>query len=176
MNNKSTWLIVLGLTGLLLPDHVCKAQTEAFTRSVACPSDASITGYTSLADLNADMAAELARIEGGGQPLVEYNLNLCSNPDAIYDARGGNEIRPVLSGLNIYCGGPTATDAVCIINGGQIQVLINDSDVASYPIGNILLKGMTFRNFNGRSVEMNAQAPTTITFEDTTWQVTITYK
>jgi hypothetical protein len=117
------------------------------------------------------METERARIEGGGQPLAQYNLNLCSDPNAVYEAGRGNEIRPILNNLNIYCGGPDATDAVCIINGGQIQVSINDSTLASYPIENILLRGMTFTNFLGRSVEMNALQPTTITFEDSTWQV-----
>lgn len=160
---------VSSIVTLLLSSSICHAQT--FTRQVECPNDASVTGYTSLEDLNDDMAGERDRIAGGGTPSPEYNFNLCSDPDINYDARRGNEINIVLDNTNIFCGGPGVAIPSCVVSGGQLQVRIENSDVEGFPINNVFVRGITFEDFRGRSIAFLANAPTVANFEDCIWQV-----
>ena len=160
---------IASLILLLSSSTTCTAQT--FTRQVECPNDASVTGYTSLEDLNADMAGELDRIAGGGNPAAEYNFNLCSDPDIVYDARRGNEINIVLDNTNIFCGGPGATNPSCLVTGGQLQVRIENSVVDGYPLNNAFMQGVTFADFRGRSIAFLANTPTVFNCEDCIWQV-----
>jgi hypothetical protein len=166
---KPLMVAVTSIVLLLLSTSVCNGQT--FGRQVECPTDASITGYTSLEDLKADMTEERDRIASGGNPEPEYNLNLCSNPDTQFDARRGNEITVVLDNTNIFCGGPDAVNPSCIIQGGQLQVDIQNSQVDGYPIENAFFRGLTFEDFRGRSIAFAANTPTEVTFEDCIWQV-----
>ena len=155
---------------LLLSSSTCHAQTQTFTRSVPCPTDASITGYTSLEDLNDDMAAERDRIAGGGSPSAEYNFILCSDADSTFDARRGNEINVVLENANFFCGGDGFVNPACTIVGGQLQVRIENSAVDGYPIENMSFQGITFQAFVGRSIAYLANTPTEAVFENCIWQ------
>lgn len=169
MIRSLTTVTVSSIVSLLLSAPTSRAQT--FARQVACPTDASITGYTSLEDLNLDMGEERDRIASGGTPSPEYNFNLCSDPDTIYDASRGNEINVVLDNTNIFCGGLGASNPSCIVEGGQLQVRIENSEVDGYPIESAFFQGLTFRDFRGRSIAFLANTPTQANFEDCIWQV-----
>lgn len=145
-------------------------QNEAFTRQEACPGDASLTGYTSIPNLNDDMSAELQRIQDGGDPPEGgYNLVLC--PGGNFDAAGGNSIKPVLDQVSITCGGPDSTDPLCVINGGGEQLLIQDSTVDGYTVSSVTVTGLTFSGFTGvTSATLSASEPTLFTCIDCIWQ------
>jgi hypothetical protein len=146
-----------------------RCQTDAFTRQETCPSDSSLTGYTNIPNLNDDMAAELARIEGGGDaPDGGYSLILC--PGESFDASGGNSIRPVLDQVSISCGGPDSIDPECIIEGGEEQLMIQDSTVDGYTISSVSLSALTFNNFGAISATMSGSDPTIFTCTSCVWQ------
>ena len=150
------------------------AQTEAFTRQVSCPNDPSIMGYTSIQDLNRDMADELARIEGIGQaPDLDYILNLCSDPDNVFDVTGNNAIRPVLDRVQLFCGGPDAVDPACIIDASTQQLAVDEitTTLGGYDLNEVLFQGLTFRRFRGVSADLSASPDATATFIDCIWQV-----
>ena len=103
--------VIALVTATISPPPIVCAQTNAFTCQVDCPSDSTITGYTSIADINADMAAEVARIVAGGAPEARYGLNLCPGT---FDATGGNGLQPVLDQVTISCGdGSGGVDSTC---------------------------------------------------------------
>lgn len=151
-----------------LPAEV-SGQTEAFTRQETCPNDNSLTGYTSIQNLNEDMAAELQRIEQGGEiPDGGYDLILC--PGETFDATG-DSIQPVLDQVSISCGGPNSVDPLCVIDGGEEQLLIQDSSVNGYTLTSVTINGLTFSNFGGEtSASLTASRPTEFTCVDCIWQ------
>jgi hypothetical protein len=135
--------------------------------------DPSIMGYTNVPDLNDDMADELNRItvEGGDKPLGDYILNLCPDDENEFDVTGGNRFRPVIDRVKIFCGGPDAVDAVCIVDGSREQVIIEDSIAEGYSINFVEFQGITFNGFaRGTSVTLAASAPAVATFIGCVWQ------
>jgi hypothetical protein len=151
--------------------HTSRAQTDAFTRQVECPNDPSIMGYTSIQDLTRDMEAELARIgEAGEIPDIDYILNICPS-DEPYTL--GDPIKPI-NRAQIYCGGPAAVDATCIITGERTQVRIGDlmvEGLPDYSINEVLFQGITFDDFSRRSAQLQASAPAVASFVNCIWQV-----
>jgi hypothetical protein len=158
----------LTLASLFYTSH---AQTDAFTRQVECPNDPSIMGYTSIGDLNTDMEAELARIaEAGVIPDMDYILNICPSDDPYSDR---DPIVPI-DRAQIFCGGPAAVDATCIIDGSNTQVLVEDLTVEGLPdyrINEVLFQGITFNDFNQRAIQLTAAAPAVATFVNCIFQV-----
>lgn len=150
--------------------RIVHGQTSAFTRQTACPNDPSLRGYTSIPSLNDDMAAELQRIaDGADPPNGGYDLILC--PGEIFDATGGNVIRPVIDQVNIACGGPRSVDPVCIIDGNREQLVIEDSTIPGYSLTSITMEGLTFNDFTrGVSATLTASSPTIFTCIDCIWQ------
>ena len=137
-----------------------------------CPNNSSLTGYTSIASLNSDMQMELNRIAAGGAvPTTPYNLILC--PGTTFDT-STNILMPTLNNVNIVCGngGP---NMMCIFDGGNKNenVQIQNPSIQGYVLNSVNIEGVTFQNFNGRSVDLGASAPTTATFKDCTWQVKV---
>lgn len=144
-------------------------QTDAFTRQETCPNDGDLTGYTSIANLNDDMAAELDRvIEGGEAPAEGYNLILCPGQD--FDVTGGNAIRPIIDQVSISCGGTESTDPVCRVVGSEEQLIIEDSSVQDYTLSSVRISGLTFSEFGTTSATLTASAPTVFTCADCAWQ------
>lgn len=170
INSQRVWLAVSFLTVI----DVCRGQTDAFTRQVTCPDNNAITGYTNIPNLNADMADELTRITTGGGtvPADGYTVRLCPSNTAEFDVTSG-AIRPVLGTLAIVCGSGTMTtnNEVCIIDGGQNQVVLDDSQVDGYTITDVSLQGVTFRSFGSRAVQMQASEPTTLNLQNVVWEV-----
>ena len=57
--------VIALVTATISPPPIVRApQTNAFTCQVDCPSDSTITGYTSIADINADMARRGSKNSG----------------------------------------------------------------------------------------------------------------
>jgi hypothetical protein len=160
-------------SGLLLASilQTCDAQTDAFTRQLECPNDTSLTGYTNVPDINLDMADELTRIAGGGDPPGEgYDLILCPGED--FSVAGGNRFRPVIDGVKISCGGPDSVNPECIVDASREQVIIEDSTVDGYTTNSVTFERITFDSFQrGLSVTLAASKPTVATFTDCIWQV-----
>jgi hypothetical protein len=156
---------VLSSRATLLLLHLlctCQAQSMAFSRQEECSQDASLVGYTTLEAINADMADELARIQGGGDPAIEYTLILCPPSGTLLDPRRGNELKPVLNNVNIVC----AETAECVLEQSQIQVLVENSQVANYPLESVSLRRLTFQDFRGTAISFRANIPTEFTCED----------
>ena len=146
------------------------AQTEAFTRQEVCPNDAALTGYTSISNLNDDMAAELERIQGGGErPDGAYDLLLC--PGENFDATTDGPIRPILDQVNIACGGSSSADPVCAVSGGNQQLVIETSTVNGYTIESVSIGGVTFQGTTDAvSATLTASASTVFTCTSCIWQ------
>jgi hypothetical protein len=151
--------------------HTSRAQTDAFTRQVECPNDTSIMGYTDIQDLNRDMEDELDRIQDAGEiPDMDYILNICPK-DGTYGI--GDPIRPI-DRAQIFCGGPDAVDATCVLDGGRTHVRVEDITIDGLPdyrINEVLFQGITFNAFSRRAVEMLAAAPAVASFVNCIWQV-----
>ena len=164
-------LLLFFFQALVLANLV--SSQEAFTRQKTCSNDASITGYNNLTDLNSDMQDELNRIAGGGTiPSSPYVLSLC--PGQTFTQT--DSIKPILNDLTIVCGNPTAPTQTCIINGNGPNIDFSNSTVPGYTINNLVFDSLTFENFNVVSVNGFANAPTTATFKNITWQVSTTTK
>ena len=157
---------VLALVATLVAQ--CHAQTEP------CPSNRAITGYTSIAAINNDVDAEVARIAGGGTPQEDYIFTFC--PRQAFDATAG-PLRPSLNGAVFECGVAGMSSDRCVISGGSEQIRIEDSTIATYPLSEIAFNGLTFESFTnnaentGTSVNVLATDSTTVAFSDVAWSV-----
>lgn len=150
----------------LLPPGVM-AQVEP------CPSNPVLSGYASIAALNNDISAEVDRIAGGGTPEEEYLFTLC--PRHVFEVT--EPLLPRLSGATFQCGVSGASTDNCVLRGGSEQIRVEDSTIATYPIVNVLFRGLTFESFTnneqetGTSVNVNASETTTVRFVDVAWTV-----
>lgn len=166
-NRNQHALGVVALVALLL-GRPCHAQMEP------CPSNGALTGYASIAALNNDIEAELARISGGGEPENEYVYMLC--PRQEFDA-ALEPLRPLLSGSVFRCGVSGQSTDRCTIQGGSEQIRIEDSVISTFPLNDVSFVGLTFDGFTnnadntGASVNVLASATTKVTFSDVVWQV-----
>eukprot|EP00522_Entomoneis_paludosa_P006421 CAMPEP_0172451820 /NCGR_PEP_ID=MMETSP1065-20121228/9691_1 /TAXON_ID=265537 /ORGANISM="Amphiprora paludosa, Strain CCMP125" /LENGTH=668 /DNA_ID=CAMNT_0013203791 /DNA_START=39 /DNA_END=2045 /DNA_ORIENTATION=- len=137
-----------------------------------CPSDASTTGYSTISALNSAMEAELALIESGSTPQDSYEFILC--PNTVFDTAAG-PLRPILDAASFLCGANGTSVNACTFEGGDQQVFIEDSQVATYPLETMLFAGITFRGFTenvfqtGTSISALATSTTTATFDDVIW-------
>lgn len=158
------------------------AEGETFKKRVPCPgktssnsSSTELLGYTSVEDLNADMETEFKRVTANGATNSKYSYVLSLCPGQVFDVNEA-PIRPVLGDLTILCGDPNTDDPdqkPCLIDGGVTQIEIFDSTVEEYVVTNILFKGFTFQNFTGVSIAAKASPPTVVTFQNSTWLVSI---
>jgi hypothetical protein len=128
-------------------------------------------GYTSIQDLNSDMEDELTRIEAaGGIPDMDYILNICPSDDP-YSL--SDPIVPI-DRAQIFCGGPAAVDATCILDGSNTHVLVEDLTVEGLPdyrINEVLFQGITFNDFGQRAAKLTASAPAVASFVNCIFQV-----
>jgi hypothetical protein len=152
-------------------------EGETFKNRGPCPgqtssnsSSSELLGYTSIEDLNADMKTEFKRVTTKGLTNSKYSYELSLCPGQVFNVSKA-PIKPVLGDLTIVCGDPKTDDPdqkPCFIDGGVL-----DSTVDEYVITNILFKGLTFRNFTGVSIAAKASPPTVVTFQNSTWLVSI---
>lgn len=164
--------VAIVVTFLATRDNSCfvEAQGAAFSRQVSCPAEPALSGYVSANDLNADMADERARVDGGGaRPASGYNMVICPNPTAPFVIEDA-PIRPVLDQINISCGGPQSISPSCLVTGGETsQVSIQESTNPDYPINNVQFTGMTFSDAQ-TSIILEGKEPAVATFDKVTWQ------
>lgn len=153
------------LLSLSAAAYLASAQPEP------CSPGSMEIGYSSIARLNADMGAELSRIEGGEQPREMYNFNLCS--DTEFDASSDGPILPVLDNTFIMCGPDGSSSNSCLVRGGMRQLEIFDSRLPSYEVGTVTIMGVEFSEFKNQSVSAQASSPATVNFRDTKWTVRI---
>ena len=176
-----------------------QAQTPtpaAFTRAAPCENNPAIIGYSTIADLNADMQDELDLINIGTsqiRPAEEpYFLSLC--PGVTFDMRGPTPITPVLNNVHVVCGGngsgsggPNSNfnnnlpEEACILDRSGQQLLIQDIDttIEGYRLDSFTITQVTFNDFRrGASTSITAGSaglPATITFNNCIWQVSFTF-
>jgi hypothetical protein len=142
-------------------------HSKAQNAAQQCPTDASLTGFSTIASINDFMQDEILRIATGGAPQSAYDIILCPNTD--FDA-SVESLTPVLSGANFICGADGAVTNNCNIRGGAEQVRIEDSQVPDYPLAQVAFSGLTFESF-GTSVNGSASQTTTASFNNVTWKV-----
>ncbi|EEC43188.1 predicted protein [Phaeodactylum tricornutum CCAP 1055/1] len=143
---------------------------DAVAQTVACPQAEGLTGYTTIASINNDMRAELARISDGEKlPEDSYTYTLC--PQTIFDV-SNEPLQPILSDVSFACGSNGEANDSCVLFGGSQQVLIVDSLLNSYPLERITFSGLTFSGFNqnsesrGTAIAAFASKPTSAIFRD----------
>lgn len=167
----SRWSLVLILLVLVV--------TLISAEPTNCPRSGKVIGYTSIADMNADMKVEHDRIQAGGTPMSSYTYRLC--PNHVFDA-SEEPLKPLLNNVNFVCGESGSRANNCVVLGGSEQVRIENSDVAGYPIKMLSFMGMTFAGFTanmagtGTSINALADATTTATFMDVQFTVSVYFE
>lgn len=163
---------------LLLVFLTCQDMVEVTAQASAgpCPGVAGsgITGYTTVAAMDADQRAELNRIRDGGTPNTSYVFTIC--PGQALDFTGSSSrFRPVLDGSIFTCGTTGRVEQDCMFVGGEIQILIQDSAVAGYPLQKVEFRGITFTAFTGAAIAGGASARTTVHLNNVVFEVCILY-
>lgn len=139
-------------------------------KAAPCPTDPSIIGYTSIADINQDQYDELARITAGSSKASPpYSFVLCPNTEFDTTAQ---TLKIVLSGSVFSCGSETAANSElsCSLKGGAQQVYVTDSTTPNYELSSATIVGVTFENFNGTSIDVLATEKLTLTLVDVIWK------
>lgn len=158
------WFLAIGL---LQRVQLARCQFENFDPSVEpCPSDTSISGYTSVASINSDIDQEISRIDGGGQPQELYTLSLCPGT---FDTTSG-PLLPRLDRATYSCAGTGNVNEGCIFSGGEVNVRIEDPGINGYNVNAMNFLGITFTSFTGYSIELQGAAPTEAVFLNCLWQ------
>jgi hypothetical protein len=148
--------------------------TGAFVQTVApCPSDANITGYVNIADMNDDMVVELDQIRNGRAPQPPYVFLLC--PETQFDATT-QPLQPILNGAVFMCGMEGDPALNCRFMGGADQVVVDDPENVPqrYMLESISFMGLTFTGFNNSAISGTATAPTTISLYQCNFDVSAT--
>lgn len=146
----------------------CSLLTQA--QPGPCEAGSPEIGFGTISEVNAAMAAELERIQGGLQPQKEYTFNLCSQK--VYDAEK-EPLRPVLSNSFVVCGPDGKSNNLCTFLGGAVQVEITDSTVLSYPLTDVTLSGITFADFKNLSVAALASSSANLNLMDVVFTVSV---
>lgn len=147
-----------------------RATAQVNSRAIECPSDPTVTGYTSIADINADQFDELSKITAGSSVASPpYSFVLCPNTN--FDA-SSQTLNIVLSGTVISCGNDMAASSSlgCSIQGGASQVYLADSTTPNYNLAMVTIIGVTFEMFNGTSIDVMATETLTLTLMDVVWK------
>lgn len=163
------FMLQLLLVAALLPTGAAAAQ-NVNSRARMCPSDATVIGYTSIADINLDQNEELERIAAGtSTPSPPYSFVLCPETEFDVDA---TPLKPVLSGTIISCGSSISpgSNLGCFLTKGSIQVQLEDSAVPNYELKRVVIIGVTFAEFNGTSIDVTASETLTLTLMDIIWK------
>lgn len=142
-----------------------------FPSAAPCPDAAQIQGYTSVADINSDMAEELREIVEENKPQNQggYDYLLC--PSTTLDV--GDPLLPVLDNVRFICGENGAVTDQCILSGGSQQIVIQNPENVdnSFVFNLVSFVGVTFENFSQRSLSLEADAPLQASFLNCVWQV-----
>jgi hypothetical protein len=153
--------------GLLQGIQLARCQFDNFDPSVEpCPSDTSISGYTSIASINDDIDQEITRIEGGGSPQELYVIVLCPGT---FDT-SSSPLLPQLDQATYSCAGTGNVNEGCIFSGGESNILIEDPGIDGYNINDMNFMGITFTAFTGYSIDLRGIAPAEAIFLNCLWQ------
>lgn len=159
--------VILLAIGAIQKFPVVDGQFENFESSVGpCPSDNSLSGYTSIADINSDIDQELGRIESGGPPQDNYALTLCPGT---FDT-STTPLLPRLSQASYSCAGAGNVNDACIFSGGGTNIRIEDPAIEGFNINAMNFLGITFTAFTEYSIELLGVAPTEAVFLNCLWQ------
>jgi hypothetical protein len=149
-------------------------QVAAQASAGPCPGAAGngLVGYTTVAAMDADQRAELNRIRNGGTPNPSYVFTIC--PGQALDFTGeSSSFQPVLDGSIFTCGSTGRAELDCMFVGGDIQISIQDSTVAGYPLRRVEFRGITFTAFTGAAIVGGADARTTLHLNNVIFEVCI---
>jgi hypothetical protein len=148
------------------------AQTTGpFVQTVIpCPSDANLTGYVNITDMNYDMMVELEQIRSGRAAQPPYVFLLC--PATVFDATP-QPLQPRLSGAVFTCGLEGDPAAQCRFTGGadQIRIEAPENVPSEYRLETISFMGLTFTGFNNSAITGTAAAPTTVRLDQCNFEV-----
>jgi hypothetical protein len=133
-----------------------------------CPGSTTEFGYSTIANINADITSEISRIQSGATANGMYTYSLCSN--TIFDASAG-PLRPGLSNSFFVCGPDGKPTNNCTIKGGSVQVEIDNSVIPNYQLGEMTFIGMQFTGFTKQAVSASAAFPTQANFQNVLWTV-----
>jgi hypothetical protein len=154
--------------GLLVSAYGLAQTWVSNAQSTRCRQGSAEVGYTTIAAVNSDMQAELAKIQGGGMPQSQYTFNLCSQTE--FDATV-EPLRPVLSNSFFVCGSDGKSNNLCTFLGGPLQVEILDSGLQVYPLTDITVSGVTFAGFTEAAIDASASLPSILNLMDVVFTV-----
>lgn len=167
--------MLVGIFLSLLASIPSASAQTVNSRAFPCPNDPTITGYTTIADINQDQFDELARITAGSAVASPpYSFVLC--PNTQFDA-SAQSLNIVLSGTVLSCGSDmTASSTMgCSIQGGSPQVYLADSTTPNYQFTSATIIGVTFEMFNGTAIDVMATETLTLTLMDVVWKVSLNW-
>ncbi|KAG7367462.1 hypothetical protein IV203_030133 [Nitzschia inconspicua] len=154
-------------SGVLDRARIAQGQFDNFEPSVEpCPSDSSISGYTSITTVNRDIDQEINRISDGGLPQEQYSLTLCPGT---FDT-AASPLLPRLNQASFSCAAMGNVNDGCIFSGGGTNIRIEDPLIDGYNINAITFLGITFTSFTNYSIELLGTAPTKAIFLNCLWE------
>lgn len=126
-----------------------------------CPNDRSQSGYTSIADMEADQDSEVERIFRGQAPRGPYIFPIC--PGTELDTSAG-ALNARLSNVTYACGNRGDVTDNCLFVGGTNQVV-----VPRRVTGSFTFVGISFSRYTGVAIAESSQEETTFKFQNVRW-------
>jgi hypothetical protein len=133
----------------------------AVAQITTCP-DGSM-GYSTIANINSDIVAEVTRVQSRGGQKSLYTYRICPNVPITVAAA---PLRPLLGASLFICGDSGLPTSNCQFIGGVNQVDITKSQIANSTITDVRFQGITFRQFTGPAFSGLASDKTTVTLEN----------
>jgi len=158
---------------ILLGWFCCLGESQ---RTSSCPNDPGSTGYLTIGDIVLDIQEEVARIEGGEDPVPPYNYPICPQTTLLFNAEDLS-IAPTLDKSFFTCG-EDGLGTGCEIRGGTTQFTVNEENLVSGSIlesnFTVTFRGFVFAGFSETSIEITGgQDTVSITFEDCEFSVSL---
>ena len=158
---------------ILLGWFCCLGESQ---RTSSCPNDPGSTGYLTIGDIVLDIQEEVARIEGGEDPVPPYNYPICQETTLFFND-GDLAIVPALDKSFFTCG-EDGLGTGCEIRGGTTQFTVNEENLVSGSIlesnFTVTFRGFVFAGFSETSIEITGgQDTVSVTVEDCEFSVSL---
>jgi len=132
---------------------------------VPCPTTPGLQGYTNTSLLNIDIQKDVIAYAAG---IVKSSYFYALCPDTLFEINSSTDqpIVPLLSNSIFSCGPLGAVQDNCVLSGGGYHFLA----VESFPLEDVVVRGLTFEGVTGTSIYGNAHPSSSMYFRDCIWR------
>mmetsp|Transcript_49418 Transcript_49418/g.148905 ORF Transcript_49418/g.148905 Transcript_49418/m.148905 type:complete len:289 (-) Transcript_49418:144-1010(-) len=131
----------------------------------SCPADPGLPGHSTIKSLQDAMRDDF--LDGNASPPFVYHL--C--PGVTYrPIVEGAWIEPLADQTYIKCGEDGSSKNGCVVEGGDLQVALVESEMDGYIRKRTTFEGITFSGSTGWSVAAYDTSDTTVKFSDCHWK------